>query len=965
VPLSRHAPQRRGRVIRLLGPVQVELDGRPLVVDTRKAIALLAYLAVTARPATRESLAGLLWPESDGPAGRGALRRTLSVLSAALEGRGILVDRSTVALDGGWQVDVRRFREALAVARAHDHGPSEACSACLGALEEAATLDRGEFMAGFALRDSAAFEEWQLAEAESHRRELAGLLERLARIRSARGDMAEAIDAGRRWLELDPLHEPAHRLLMVTLARGGEQAAAISQYRACVRILDEELGVAPLDETTELYESIRAGRVAPDEPRAVVRAGLADERPAGSTPLVGRATQLDALAAAYRSIGPDGRLLVVEGEPGIGKTRLAHALAEQASGLGAAVLEGRAYAGESAIAFGPIAALVGGGLERSGAATRLAGLRPDVLAEAARVLPILASGPTRGVSGGRTVATGSVDAFGRARAIEAVAEVLTALAEGPAPGLLLVDDADWADASTIEVLSFIGRRLRGRPVALLVTWRPLDPRDVERRRLAAGAEREGLAIRVALDRLRRREVAALGAAVLGETVEPAFIDRLFAESEGLPLYVAEVLAASPSGRGAVPQGVLELLRSRIASVGEVAGQILAAASVVGRSFDFETVRAASGRSEEETVAGLEELARRGIVREVGAVDGDVRLDFTHGRLRDVAYESLGLLRRRLLHRRVADALRASPPADGQGSRWSRIAHHEAEAGRTREAADAHRMAAADARRMFANREARDHLEAALALGGATPGELHESLGEVLTLLGDYAAAMSHLEAAAAIAEPGRESTIEHALALIHARLGDGPRAASHVAAALDSTGRDAPTRTALLADRSAIAGRQGDVGAARVFGREALGLAEAAGDQAGVARACHVLAVLARGRGSLDEAVALLARALAAARGLSDPTLEVASLNTLALVRAETGDRTAAIGLIQEALALCERQGDRHRQAALENNLADLLRADGRRDEAMEHLKRAVAIFADIGGRPGVPEPEIWKLVEW
>jgi tetratricopeptide (TPR) repeat protein len=96
-----------------------------------------------------------------------------------------------------------------------------------------------------------------------------------------------------------------------------------------------------------------------------------------------------------------------------------------------------------------------------------------------------------------------------------------------------------------------------------------------------------------------------------------------------------------------------------------------------------------------------------------------------------------------------------------------------------------------------------------------------------------------------------------------------------------------------------------------------------------------------------------------------DPGVRIAALNTLALVLAGQGDRERAISLARDALARCERQGDRHRQAALENNLADLLQATGRSAEALEHLKRAVTLFAEVGGRPGELEPEIWKLVEW
>jgi DNA-binding SARP family transcriptional activator/tetratricopeptide (TPR) repeat protein len=955
-----------GRTIRLLGPVHAEVGGRPLAVDTRKAIALVAYLAVTDRPAARETVAALLWPESDGPAARGALRRTLSVLGAAVGDGGLAVDRWSVALDGRWDVDVRRFRDSLAVARGHGHDPDAACPACLAALEDAAALDRGEFMAGFALRDSAVFDEWQVGEAESHRRELAGLYERLVRARGAAADTAGAITAARRWLELDPLHEPAHRLLMLTLARAGEQAAAIDQYRACVRALDRELGVAPLDETTALYEAIRSAQVMPERRPEIAarpaarRTSAASAGSRSSPPLVGRDAPLDALLRGYRSIAESGRLFVVEGEPGGGKSALVSAFAREIEAVGGRVVESRAYAGESSIPFAPLTGLFTAALDEPDARERLAGLAPDVVAAAARVVPALTDVVR---TGSQALSSEPLDALGRARAVESLVAVLAALVSGPRPGVVVVDDADWADDSTTEVLAFLARRLARRPLGLVVTWRPLAADDAERRRLVAAAERANLATAISLERLARDDVGRLASAILGDRADRALVDQLFADSEGLPLYVAELLAAGPAA-GVVPRGVLQLLRARIAAVGEVAGQVLAAASVIGRSFDFETVRATSGRSEDETVAGLEELIGRGLVREVGTVDGDVRLDFTHGRLRDVEYDSLGLVRRRLLHRRVADALRARSGGD-ELARWSRIARHETEAGRTREAAAAHRRAAEQARAVFANREAGEHLETALALDPSEAGAIHAALGDVLTLLGDYAGAIAHLEAAAATVDAVLEWSVERSLARVHARLGDWPRAASHLEAALAAAPDDPRVRSALLADRGAILGRLGDEAAAADAAGQALAIATASADAAAEARASHVLGVLARGHGDVAGAAELLERSLSVGDRLSDPGLRIASLNTLALVRADAGDPGSAIPLLEEALGLCERQGDRHRQAALENNLADLLRAEGRRDEAMEHLKLAVAIFADIGGRPGVPEPEIWKLVEW
>jgi DNA-binding SARP family transcriptional activator len=230
--------------IQLLGPPRVTIDGRPLIVDTRKAVALLAYLAVVDRPIAREPLAELLWPEADPEDGRGALRRTVSVLRGGLGGSWLEVDRRQVALArSGVDLDVARFR---AGARSSSRGP---LAAAIAAYE-------ADFLEGFSLRDSPPFEEWQLLEAEALRGELAAALRRLVALDAGEGRFAEAIASARRLVGLDPLDEAAHRTAMDLLARSGDRAAAIRQHREVVRVLEAELGVAPGTETETLYRSI-------------------------------------------------------------------------------------------------------------------------------------------------------------------------------------------------------------------------------------------------------------------------------------------------------------------------------------------------------------------------------------------------------------------------------------------------------------------------------------------------------------------------------------------------------------------------------------------------------------------------------------------------------------------------------------------------------------------------------------
>src|SRR5215213_4928934 len=300
----------------LFGAPRLERDGVAVEVDTRKAIALLAYLTLTAQPQRRDTLAALLWPEQDQRSARGALRRTLSTLNKALGGVGLAADRETLWLDSSaplWS-DIAQFQQLLGAARAAGQ-PAERCAGIIEPLAAAVALYHGDFMAGFSLRDSSAFEDWQGFQAERLRRNLATALERLVECHTLLGALAPAIEHARRWLALDPLHEPAHRQLMRLFAWSGQRAAAIHQYRECVRVLDQELGVPPLEETSQLYQAIKENH-APPIPVQVdhVRAApshLPSPISNPQTPLIGRQNEWAIVRDAYTSVGPNGCLIVM------------------------------------------------------------------------------------------------------------------------------------------------------------------------------------------------------------------------------------------------------------------------------------------------------------------------------------------------------------------------------------------------------------------------------------------------------------------------------------------------------------------------------------------------------------------------------------------------------------------------------------------------------------------------------
>jgi tetratricopeptide (TPR) repeat protein len=453
--------------------------------------------------------------------------------------------------------------------------------------------------------------------------------------------------------------------------------------------------------------------------------------------------------------------------------------------------------------------------------------------------------------------------------------------------------------------------------------------------------------------------------------------RLHRETEGLPLLVVEYLTAITNGTlstedrdWALPGGARQLLQSRLRGVGETSWQILTTGAAIGRSFEFETVREASGRSEDEAVEALEELIAQGLVKEVTGRAGAPTYDFSHDKVRALVYEETSLARRRLLHRRIAESL-AARAHEGRdpGQLAGQIASHYAAAGHDAEAADYFKLAGEHARSLYAYAEAVAHFKSALALGHPNEVVLHEAIGDLHTLLGEYKAALASYEAAAALVGDHWEvmARLDAKLGGVYARRGEWELAEGHVADALAAWGLSGPEadRARAYADLSLIARNRGQLDRAEGLARQALDLATSAGDARALAQAHNVLGMLANGQRKYDLALEHLSRSLALAETLRDATVRIAALNNLALVQAARGHTAEARELIRTALELCETQGDRHREAALHNNLADLLRTSGDIEAAMAHLKTAVVIFAEIGAEAGTPQPEIWKLTEW
>jgi predicted ATPase/DNA-binding SARP family transcriptional activator len=326
----------------LFGPPRIERGGGRIELGLRKAVGLLAYLAITRQEHSREALAALFWPEQSSNIALGNLRRTIYRVNRTLGAEVLSTTRHAVVLsrrDYIWS-DVDEFRDHAGACLGLGMATEAEMGDCEPRLTRAVELCADDLLAGFSLPDSLAFDEWLFFEREDLHQSLGRALERLAYIHQARSEWEKAIAYTRRRVALDPLHEPAHRSLMALYGWSNQLAAAMRQYRECRRILEEQLGIVPEAETTALYEAIKFRQVSAvsgtDDNKATAdfvaypAAAAYNNLPAQSYPFVGRSAEMDALSRLLID-SPEHRLLTLTGPGGIGKTSLAVEAASQAS----------------------------------------------------------------------------------------------------------------------------------------------------------------------------------------------------------------------------------------------------------------------------------------------------------------------------------------------------------------------------------------------------------------------------------------------------------------------------------------------------------------------------------------------------------------------------------------------------------------------------------------------------------
>jgi DNA-binding SARP family transcriptional activator len=735
-------------VVTLFGAPQIALDGRSVHVDRQKALALLAYLAISEDPHRRDLLAALLWPELDQQHARASLRRTLSSLHIALRRRWLAIANSTVALpaqDGLW-IDVLQFR-SLQAGYQENKGAGD-----LSLLSQAAALYKGDFLSGFSLPDSPEYDDWQRAVTEDLRRDLARILDWLGAGYAAIGDYPSAIQHVCRWVRLDPLNEPAQVQLMQLYAESGQLEAARSQYQHFSQLLFQEIGALPEATTTELYSTLtRRAAVAP-----ITLAAAPPPKPATpqALPLVGRQDEWRLLQRAWRNATHGkAQVVVLAGEAGIGKTRLAEELVAWAARLGFSTATAHCYAAEGTLAYAPMVEW----LRSEPISQAMPALDVVWLVEIVRLLPeLLVSHPHL------PHPTRLAEGWQRQRFFEAMAR---ALLHRRQPMLLFIDDLHWCDPEMMEWLHFLMRFDSTAPLLLLTAIRSEEVSATHPvMALLAALDRDSELTEIVLGRLNADATAEVAAAVAGRPLSPEQAAHLYKETEGSPLFIVEMVR-SQSSEAAIealpiedsaaapiffrktrylPPKVHQIIHNRLNQLTSGARDLAYLAATIGREFRLPVLALASELDDDELVRYLDDLWQRRILREKSADS----YDFCHDKIREVAYMTLSAARRRLLHRRVARALETvqagemhnSQPVLDQTS--GQIASHYERAGHLAEAIRYYQQAADTARRLYANSDAIHYYRRALALveGGADHGQteilaLYENFSDLLLLTG--------------------------------------------------------------------------------------------------------------------------------------------------------------------------------------------------------------------------------------
>ena len=683
-----------------------------------KELSLLAYLALEPGPHGREELATLLWGESSDADARASLRQALKHLRDAL-GPHLDAERSSVSLAGEIACDIANFRQA-----AHEDPAA------------AARFDIPHALTGFSVRHAPAFDEWLERARSQLLREYQEVLAALGRDAIARHAWREALQVADRWLAADSLSEPAIRLAVEASWLAGDRRAALSRFADYRRHLERETGDVPGRELLGLVRRVEAD--GGETPAANAATDWYADPPALQAALVERDTEWRTLAAAWRGLeSGSGGIVMVDGEAGVGKTRLADEFLRWLVADGGTALRGRGYGGRAGVPFGPMVEILREAMNEPG----IGGAEPEWLSEVARLVPEL-----RQRFPGLPAASPTSESTHGSRLFEGIAQMLLALS-AERRVVVAIDDLQWCDEDSCSLLLFLTRRLDRAPVLFLglLTLGELE-RDAPAARLCRVWRTRAHTACITLAPLSGDGVGAL-IRELGHLEDSdavrGFSGRLHEVTGGNPFYVQEliktlfardVLREHPESRAWVlpeslpSDGALEVpmsrsvhdaIAERVERLPEMAHDVLVTVAVAEVGCDTELLSHVHGISRLHAAALGDALAGRRLLVEEGNA-----YRCAHPVIGRVVRDGLSPSRRREVHRALALTLQMLAKASGNDAMSGEIARHAERGGEFGLAYQAALAASRTASARFTHEEALTWLDQA-ATYARTPAELAE------------------------------------------------------------------------------------------------------------------------------------------------------------------------------------------------------------------------------------------------
>jgi DNA-binding SARP family transcriptional activator len=951
--------------VHLLGSPEVLLEGKPITVTRRKSRAWIYYLAANPLPIRRERLLAFFWPDTDRPSAQQTLRATLYSLRKAL-GAGLAVLDDGVSLAPDTDVDARKFDSNLQALVLQPQSPVPE----LAQLRATLALYHGDFLADFSLPGGQEFEDWASAERERYRRLMVRGLMALSQALESQHEYAASLDALDRALQFDPLQEDVQRAALRLHFLAGDRAGAIRRYEMFRKLLDAEMGVPPMAETRAMYDAIITDTLHIPAPRTQAATTSAVSLPAvaapspraerlapGQLPFAGRTVELECL----RSLASSHKMALIEGEAGIGKTRLAE---EFIAGSKSLPLVGLARELEYALPYQPVREALRSLQVREDWSALRAGLDllPVWWQEVAQLVPEHAPAVPADGRDGAGLLPAALVINDESRLWEGIFQFLLAVSRQRSL-IMLLDDLHWADASSLGLVGYLVRRIASAkaPILLIGTTRPVEMRS-QLATLRQTLIREGRLEHIFLKRLSPAETSYL-AQRLSQTYAHPLGDWLARASEGNPYMLTELvrearekgiltadgtvnLSALPTSP-VVPQSVYGLIQSRLVLLSDAARRVIDVGVAIGREFEFAVVARAAGLSEQAVLDALDELRNASLIT---PLDG-LRFAFDHTLTMEVAYREAGEPRHRMIHRRVAEAMEYVY-RQRLDEFAGLIAWHFAEGNTPERAAPYALRAARLAARLPAWKEAIASYEQAL-LGEfeqAERREIYMELGNAHSEIGEVAQATEAYREALALADDTASTTAARlALAqalMAQARFADAIEQAQAVVAA---GGTDSPIAAEVIWGASlSIEGADLD-GAVEHFQRAAR-LGSTHPDPARMVQIKFELGGVQAQRGNLVQAVSLYREALAAAKAVNDERAlpwHIFALNNLGYHLLLLGDSSAA-EYAQEGLRLAQEKGQLQMQPFLLSTLGEIALAANNLDVAEQRFKEGLTLAEDL-----------------